>query len=921
MADAQNIAARCARDLAEINAKLVSLSATKVVVSSKGSTQDSIRLTRKWERIDDGLRANYEAYLRANEYVTDPMADEEKRTGRWKVLRVFSSPLKTAQQEQGIYQVLLYWPEGYGAFGNYCEESSPLAHTDTQVFVDSPTLVTCAHQIAEGKIFTASNRLDPETGLWSGELKEDESRAFGPKSTFSGSAAEVVEKIDSVNRATAPYLTAATVDVTGKIISSSLGINRYGRLDTTVSIETGKKQVTTEKVIAKSYEETTEQKTYQATQEPDPTFEAGYVKTVRNEASKYPRMWNVMKRIKRILRIDTAVRYDAEDDASNHAVVEESIGQPNVSGGLAVVLTAGAGESLQASVQYDKESDTLDLKKVVQTGKEQTNVTRSASASSDEVITEKTYQDSALPAPTAEDGKVKQLRSVMSKFTGKYDTSESIRTVKKLEAVARGGGPLTTEETTVTVNADADTSGTAAGADGEIVDSSARKNEVGKFDIVVSKKTAVEKTATHTSGGGLSSDVVTITRNGSIPAPGTGGAGIITDVSASINEYGKIDSTASVRTAKAASGSSVSGGPLVTVTEEFARNASTPVSPGAGSIGTIRSASNTINEFGLFDTGVSTQVAVASPVITSVHGGPLVRVETQECKNSTAQSTGSSGSGVITTISQGVNQFGKVDWQKTTQTAIPSPVLTAISGGPLVRVETQEQKNGELQTPGQGDIGTIIGIEQNTNQFGKVDWAKTVQTAITPPSISSVSGSPMVRIETTEQKNGIARSPGQGSIGTIIRVEQTLNQFGKVDWSETIQTATQGQDSGWIPYQDRYGTSYFRAFKNMTFVPTSGFTDKTSNSLYASKNEYGLWDGSASMSAVRDNSGGSTDPDVEVNYDITINGTTYKIKEKITGSLTRAQAHVAGNNTGGAGKTPGIVYIGHGKYKATSVLI
>ena len=173
-------------------------------------------------------------------------------------------------------------------------------------------------------------------------------------------AASVAASVASA--AGASVASAAAANVTGKIVRSSVGINRFGKLDTKVTVETGKEQITTEKVVAHSYEETTEQKTYQGAQVADPVAEVGFIKTVRNEASKYPRKWNVLTRIRKILRLDTAVQYDSADDADGHSVVEESLGQPNTPGGLAVVLTAGAGESLQASVQYDKESDTLDVR-------------------------------------------------------------------------------------------------------------------------------------------------------------------------------------------------------------------------------------------------------------------------------------------------------------------------------------------------------------------------------------------------------------------------------------------------------------------------------------------------------------------------------------------------------------------------------
>jgi hypothetical protein len=44
-----------------------------------------------------------------------------------------------------------------------------------------------------------------------------------------------------------------------------------------------------------------------------------------------------------------------------------------------------------------------------------------------------------------------------------------------------------------------------------------------------------------------------------------------------------------------------SGGPLVTEVETVSRNQTAPVSPGPGAAGTINDASNSINEFGLYD--------------------------------------------------------------------------------------------------------------------------------------------------------------------------------------------------------------------------------------------------------------------------------------------------------------------------------
>ena len=110
----ENIAEQVKLDLADENAKLVSYTSVKVVRTTGAgggtTTRESIRMTRQWARITDGLRAHYEDKLRENLYVDNPMADGEIRAGRWRVIRVYSSPLKTDPSQQGVFQTLLYWP-------------------------------------------------------------------------------------------------------------------------------------------------------------------------------------------------------------------------------------------------------------------------------------------------------------------------------------------------------------------------------------------------------------------------------------------------------------------------------------------------------------------------------------------------------------------------------------------------------------------------------------------------------------------------------------------------------------------------------------------------------------------------------------------------------------------------------------------
>lgn len=251
MSTPENIAAIVERDLADKNAVLAGRTALKVVVAGSGdeaTTKDSIRLTRQWTRITNHLRLHYEAKLRESLYVTDPVADGETHSGRWRVLRVYTGPLKTNPQQQGVFQTLLYWPEDYGDFGEYCAESSPLFHEDATVFLDSPDRVSADHANTPGTIVSAVNRYDPETGLYSGELRENQSRPFPLDTMASGKTADDGStnidrglgfrqaEIRAENQSAPPFRTAEELDAylathPNALVESDFNITRWGEFD------------------------------------------------------------------------------------------------------------------------------------------------------------------------------------------------------------------------------------------------------------------------------------------------------------------------------------------------------------------------------------------------------------------------------------------------------------------------------------------------------------------------------------------------------------------------------------------------------------------------------------------------------------------------------------------------------------------
>lgn len=283
----------------------------------------------------------------------------------------------------------------------------------------------------------------------------------------------------------------AVVPTAGAVISQRVEIRDDCSKDVTTNIETGKPIVSVEKTVAKAYTEVRTEKTYQAAAVVDPVQAAGYVRKVRNTQSKYPGKYDTLEQEREINQISDAVEYDVEDNAEEHAAAIESIGIKNT-GALAVELAASAGEALSATVSYDKESDTLDVRKVVSEGKE--NIGEASSESNLETSeTETKRTTDSADAPDVAAGQIVDFTKRPSRFKDKFDIETRVRTAV----------PKTTEYTvenekeTVVVTdklAVDDVAVPVAGV-GETVEFSKRPSEFkDKFDIRQTKKTGNQVT-------------------------------------------------------------------------------------------------------------------------------------------------------------------------------------------------------------------------------------------------------------------------------------------------------------------------------------------------------------------------------------------------------------------------------------------
>ncbi|HUW61801.1 MAG TPA: hypothetical protein VMZ06_12440, partial [Candidatus Bathyarchaeia archaeon] len=176
------------------------------------------------------------------------------------------------------------------------------------------------------------------------------------------------------------------------------------------------------------------------------------------------------------------------------------------------------------------------------------------------------------------------------------------------------------------------------------------------------------------AGGPLVTTTETVKRNQTaIESPGAGAAGTIKDVYNSLNEFGLYDSRVTERVAVAGSGGpAAAGGPLVTTAETVKRNQAAIESPGAGAAGTIKDVSNSLNEFGLYDSRVTERVAVAGSGGPASAGGALISVaETVKRNQAAIESPGVGGDLELTDVSNSLNEFGLWDSKTSTRTAVP----------------------------------------------------------------------------------------------------------------------------------------------------------------------------------------------------------------------------------------------------------
>lgn len=851
MADARRSAV-VARDLAESEAKLVSLTSVKVIRDGD-TVRESMRMVRKWERISDRFRADYETYLRAQEWLTDPMADQEKRTGRWRVLRVYSSPEKTNPSDQGIYQMLLYWPDGYGDFGDYCAESSPLAHTDVEIFHDSPELADCAHEIQIGTVFSATNRLDPETGLWSGEKREDISRAYGSGlSSVSGGPLVAVTETERRNDAAPPTGRLTTPGQSRRI---SWSINRYGKIDWTQADEVQNASATHQSVFGGVLSRTTRQEKRNDTEAP--TSEIGAAGTIK--------------------RVDFSIGQSALIDWSLTEDAAQALTSPERTTGSLLVeakrmegrnasvppVTARGAKGTVTSGQFSiNQYGWYDWATAIETGHE--------------LLGDVAIYGGQYETTKHEEGRnsVSPKQGVGTGYNytrGNYSINQYGLYNWSLDTVlpVLGNTPVETTFGTVLVHVlnkanrnQATPANLGPGAVGKSTRESFSINQYGLIDWSTDEETAQPYGPYQiTFGGVLSSTVHKEGANANDPEnPGAGMAGVLTRGGFSINRYGRFDWSTDTDTAIASAiAEQTYGGALSQVTRKEQRNATSIFSNGVQTAGKVSDGNFNINAYGRFDWSATLDTAtagIADPELT--FGGPLTKTTRSGGTNyATPPAVQPGSAGFITRMSVNLNRYGWYDWTREQVEAIPSSE-----------------------------------IYSETSRYARTDGV-IFQNLTALPSYPAASGG-----------------------GTPIqRVSFRVSDFGLFDGSIQVTSATTAFQSNEIKVEDSYERTVKKTFYFNQSGEPSGASKSVSNGDATATtidgermNEFGLWDYAKTTTTIHTGATARTYIEYGPIYTIRTENDTMVLYQRykdrythtinIHTTLTAAQSAISGKRTG-----------------------
>lgn len=446
---------------------------------------------------------------------------------------------------------------------------------------------------------------------------------------------------------------------------------------------------------------------------------------------------------------------------------------------------------------------------------------------------------------------------------GKIDYSVLTRTARADSYAAKvGGGPQETDSVVIgrniTTLAAADR---LPGVDGTIKDITPTLNPMGRIDYTIRTRTAVADSVGFSNVGGGPNEAVAVQfhRNKSSVSLSASPTGTVLDVSPSFNPFGRLDYTVRRRTAVANSVNGASGGTVQETDSTFVYVNADTIGYTAGSRGKRVDVSASLNEFGKVNSVRRVTVAQADTLSASNTGGSVQEtVQTAVYKNATSVNVAAGAQGIIEDVSASLNPYGRIDYTVRTRTAVADSYIGTMGGGPQETDSAFIMRNRTSMVITPGADGTIKRVSgASLNAAGLLDYSVVTTTAVADSAAGTAGGSQEETVALQFHRNKAAMTLAAPAAGSVNSISGEFNRFGKFDYTVRARTAVDNGVAAHMSVKQRKYHATRTVYRNSATAPELTASDTFGEVSYR-KNEFGRYDGDKVVYTYTDGIGAGT---------------------------------------------------------------
>ena len=505
--------------------------------------------------------------------------------------------------------------------------------------------------------------------------------------------------------------------------------------------------------------------------------------------------------------------FDIMDDASEHASEGFLLDQASTT---TVVLAANSGEALEARINVNRDTNTLDISNITRDAKDQVGSEYAESAAESVAAVIHTQGD-AIAAPTETAGTVATRRNRPTRF-GKTETQDEVRTAKDQTSNEYAESHSESVSTLKHTQSTSDVAQPNPSA-GEIITAAENPTVFGRKQTEVTTRTAKDQLGSeYVESASESVEAVIHTQGTALVAP-MEIAGSIFSRRSRPTPFGKAETQDETRTAKDQTATEYEETHAESaVTEKHTQNASSVTAPSPAA-GEIIAAQENPTPFGRAQTAVTTRTAKDQTGVDYTESHDESVVATAHTQGE-ALSSPVETAGEIVSRSNRPTPFGKsatVDQVRTAKNQIVSEYADSADES----VVTEKHTQGDELSFTSATTGTIRVISQDKTEFGKTRFASQVRTAKDQTGTDYTESHDESVVATAHTQGDALIAPVETD-GEIITRSNRPTAFGKSATVDQVRTAKDQTIMDWaVSHDEIVMTSKHTQGAEVPYVGTS----------------------------------------------------------------------------------------------------